>query len=90
MLAVAREPLRTMILVGIHTGLRIKSEALTLQKQDVDLARGLVTVQAAYAKSGKTRTVPLNHVVKAALARIIERTPMVFTTPSATVVALSR
>lgn len=26
---------------------------------DVDLTRGLLTAQAAYAKSGKTRTVPL-------------------------------
>jgi integrase len=69
----AREPLRTIILLGIHAGLRIQAEALTLHRQDVDLARGLVTVQAAYAKSGQTRTVPLNRVLRAALAPWKER-----------------
>jgi integrase len=71
----AGEPGRTIILVGLHTGLRINSEALALQREDVDLARGLLTVQAAYAKNGRTRTVPLNRVARAALARIIEQTP---------------
>ena len=60
LLAAANEPLRTMLLVGIYTGLRLLSEALTLRWADVDLTRSLVTVQAAYAKSGKTRSVPLN------------------------------
>jgi len=69
------EPVRTIVLVGIHTGLRIQSEALELQKQDVDLSRGFLTVQAAYAKNGRTRSVPLNRVARAALARIIEQTP---------------
>lgn len=44
------EPLRSIILVGIHCGLRIRSEALTLRWKDVDLARRTVTAQAAYAK----------------------------------------
>jgi integrase len=48
-----------MILLGLYTGLRVNSETLTLRWADVDLRRSLVTVQAAYAKSGKTRTVPL-------------------------------
>jgi integrase len=47
LLAAAAEPLRTIILLGVHTGLRIKSEALQLQTADVDLARGLLTVPAA-------------------------------------------
>jgi integrase len=74
LLEAAAEPLRTIILVGIHTGLRIKSEALALQKTDVDLARGFLTVPAAYAKNGRTRTVPLNSTVRAALARL-EKAP---------------
>ena len=78
LLEAAGEPLRTIILVGIHTGLRIKSEALALLKADVDLARGFVTVQAAYAKNGRTRTVPLNSTVRAALARRIEKAPGAF------------
>jgi integrase len=73
LLATAREPLRTIILCGIYAGLRVKSEALTLQKADIDLRRGLLTVQASYAKSGVTRTVPLNSVLRKALAVTIER-----------------
>jgi len=76
LLAAASEPVRTIIIVGLHTGLRIAAEALTLRKEDVDLNRGgLLTVQAAYAKNGKMRAVPLNRAVRAALAGMIERTP---------------
>lgn len=70
LLGAAEEPLRTMILVGIHAGVRIRSEALTLRWADVDLRRGLLTVQAAYAKSGETRTVPLNRPLREALGRL--------------------
>ena len=73
LLAAASEPLRTMMLVGVHAGLRLASEALTLRWADLDLRRGLVTVQAAYAKSGKTRSVPLNRPLRAALAALRER-----------------
>jgi integrase len=45
--AAAKEPLRTIILVGIYIGLRILAEALTLRWENVDLVRGLVTAQAA-------------------------------------------
>jgi integrase len=69
LLAAAGEPLRTIVLVGIHAGLRIQSEALTLRQADVDLRRGLLTVQAAYAKSGQTRSVPLNSLLREALGR---------------------
>jgi integrase len=75
LLEAAAEPLRTIILVGIYTWLRIKSEALALQKTDVDLVRGFLTVPAAYAKNGRTRTVPLNSTVRAALARRLEKAP---------------
>jgi integrase len=81
LLAEAKEPLRTIILAGIHAGLRVKSEALTLRRDDVDLRRGLLTVQAAYAKSGETRTVPLNRVLRDAFQRLAERagsSPYVF------------
>jgi integrase len=75
LISAAAEPLRTMILVGIYAGLRLLSEALTLRWVDVDLKRGLLTVQAAYAKSGKTRTVPLNRILRAALENHRERAP---------------
>jgi integrase len=73
LLAACREPLRTMVLVGLYAGVRLLSEGLTLRWADVDLKRGLLTVQGAYAKSGKTRTVPLNTVLRGALAQLRER-----------------
>ena len=56
----ASEPLRTIILTGIYSGVRVKSEALTLRKSDVDLKRGLLTVRDVFAKTGETRTLPIN------------------------------
>lgn len=82
LLAVSAEPLRTLILVGIHCGLRLRSEALTLRWLDVDLGRRTVTVSAAYAKSGQTRTVPLNSVVLAALDRLPRTGEFVFAKPN--------
>ena len=62
LLAATKEPLRSLILVGIHTGIRIQPEALTLKWTSVDLNRGILTVEAAYAKNGRTRTVPLDSI----------------------------
>jgi integrase len=69
LLAAATAPgLRAIIFAGLYAGLRIESEALTLAPADVDLRTGLLTVQSAYAKSGKTRRVPMNATLRAALA----------------------
>ncbi|MEE9220220.1 MAG: site-specific integrase, partial [candidate division NC10 bacterium] len=70
LLQAASEPLRTIIMVGLHAGLRINAEALTLRWADVDLKRSLLTVQAAYAKSGQTRTVEINSGLREALTRL--------------------
>ena len=59
--------LRVLVTVGIHCGLRIKAEALTLKWPSVDLKRGTLTVEAAYAKNGHARTVPLNSTALGAL-----------------------
>lgn len=75
LLTTAREPLRTTILLGINTGLRLKAEALTLQRRDVDLNRGLLTVLAAYGTSGESRAVHLNTETQNALRALFERTP---------------
>jgi integrase len=81
LLAAATEPLRTIILVGIHAGLRVFSEALTLTWTNVDLRLKTLTVEAAYAKGKETRTVPLNSVLVEALRRLhaTRRTEFVFT-----------
>jgi integrase len=62
------DPYQLLALVGLDTGLRLNSEALPLTWADVDLERGAVTVPAAYAKNGETRTVPLTARLRAALA----------------------
>lgn len=65
--------LRSLIILGINTGLRIRAEALLLRWRDVDLSRGFLTVQAAYAKNGKTRSVPLNSRAREVLEQLRER-----------------
>ncbi len=70
----AMEPLRTIILAGLCAGLRVRSEALSLRWSDVDLRRGLLTVQGAFAKTGQTRTVPINSSLRAALGALKRET----------------
>ena len=70
LLAAAKEPLRTIILVGIYTGLRILAEALTLRRENVDLESGFLTVEAAYAKGKQTDTLPINRILVEAIARL--------------------
>ena len=62
-----REPLRTIVLLGIHAGLRLTAEALTLRWASVDLAGRRLYVEGAYAKNHETRSVPLNRVLLEAL-----------------------
>jgi integrase len=70
LLEVAQEPLRSLIIIGTNTGLRIAAEALTLKWSDVDFLHGIVTVQAAYAKNGQTRNIPLNSRARAAFEHL--------------------
>lgn len=46
-----------MFLVAIYTGLRLRSELLTLRWQNVDLARRILTIIGAYAKNGRVWTI---------------------------------
>jgi integrase len=70
LLAACSEPLRTLVLVGVHTGLRIQAEALQLRWTSVDLKRGILTVESAYSKNHRSRTIPLNSTVLSALANL--------------------
>jgi integrase len=83
LVAELREPYATLVLLGLHTGLRLRSEGLTLVWADVDLERGRLTVQGAHAKNGTPRVIPLSGPLGAALARLrgaAEPTAPVFVT----------
>lgn len=64
--------LKPLLLLVINTGLR-RGEALSLQWEDIDLERGILTVRAQNAKSGKTRHLPLNKEAAAMLAALKEQ-----------------
>ncbi|HEU0006634.1 MAG TPA: tyrosine-type recombinase/integrase [Terriglobia bacterium] len=70
LLAGTTEPFRTILLIGIHAGLRIKSEALTLEWTDIDFRRAQLTVQAENAKNGESRAVPINTILCEALRQL--------------------
>ena len=70
LLAALREPYRTLVLLGLHTGVRLRSEGLSLTWQDVDLERGRLTVRGEVAKNGEPRTIPLSVPLREALTRL--------------------
>ncbi len=63
LLTACKAPLKPVVITAIHTGFR-KSELLSLTWDDVDFARGAVTVKAGYAKNGESRSIPMNDVLK--------------------------
>jgi integrase len=81
-LAECEEPLRTMVLIGIYCGVRLKSEGLTLRWNDIDFGRGTVSVQAASSKNSKSRVIPMNSLVRETLGRLPKKSEWVFTKPN--------
>jgi integrase len=80
----AGHPLESLIVLCVHTGVRMRSEAFTLQWEHIDLKRGLLPVIGAYAKSGELRTVPLNDAATEALVTLQAHRSgeLVFTQPT--------
>lgn len=70
LMKVAPAVLRDVIVLGVNTGVRVASELLTLTWTDVDFQRNQLTVQAAFAKAGETRSVPLNSRAREVLIRL--------------------
>ena len=75
LLGAAQEPLHSLIILGIHTGLRVQSEGLSLTWENVNFSQKSVTVEDHFAKNGETRTVPLNSVALATLKALKDRVP---------------
>jgi integrase len=61
--------LKPLVVTALHTGFR-KSELLSLTWEDVNFESRDITVQAAYAKNGESRSVPMNDVLTATLEEV--------------------
>jgi integrase len=61
--------LRPLVTTALHAGFRA-SALLLLTWEDVDFQRLVLTVRAAYAKNGESRSVPMNEVLTATLQAV--------------------
>ena len=82
MIAAATEPVKSMIVLALNTGLRLVSEGFTLLWDAVDLRRTAVTIRDAYAKNAESRVVKLNTPARETLLRLqaAAKGPFVFST----------
>ena len=69
LLAHCGQQLQPLAITALHTGFRA-SELFSLTWEDVDFRRRGITVQAAYAKNGESRSVPMNEVLTATLQTV--------------------
>ncbi|MEK7369650.1 MAG: tyrosine-type recombinase/integrase, partial [Planctomycetota bacterium] len=63
LLVVAPQHLKPILLVALHTGMRLR-EILNLPWECVDLEQGVVAIRGANSKNGRERKVPMNEVLK--------------------------
>ncbi len=70
-----------MVLVALHTGFR-QAEQFGLRWEHVDFATGIMTVPRS--KSGETRRVPMNDIVRGVLRALPSRMKSAWVFPSAT------
>ena len=72
LLVECKEYLYDLVVTALHTGFR-RNELLSLRSEDVDFARGLVSVRAGYAKNGEGRSIPMSTTVKVILRQLVEK-----------------
>ena len=75
MLSACGEPLRTILILGIHCGLRIEAVALPLLWEAIDLRKGAITVCSRDSKTHRARTIPMTATVRQALENVWNRVP---------------
>ena len=75
LLAKANEPVRSLIVIGLQTGLRVNREALTLTWDNINFPERTLTVEAAFSKNHEMREVALNSVALETLRRLKETSP---------------
>lgn len=78
----AKEPVKSMIILALNTGVRLASEGLTLEWDAVDVRRQTITIRTAYSKNKASRTIKLNSPALQTLQRLKEtaKGPLVFCT----------
>lgn len=69
LLAQCATHLKPLVVTALHTGFRA-SELLSLTWGDIDFRRRVITVRAAYAKNGESRSIPMNDVLTTTLQAV--------------------
>src|SRR5262249_13769100 len=66
-----QEHLLDLVVTALQTGFR-RNELLNLTVEDADFIRGIVWVQAGYAKNGEARSVPMTNTLRTILQRLVQ------------------
>lgn len=71
LLAKCKRYLHDIVATALLTGFR-RNELLSLCPADVDLAQGLVSVRAGYAKNGEGRSIPMTSTLREVLRHLVK------------------